>query len=152
MMLRASRRTFVGGALLAPLILAGCGAATDAEAPPAITYDRDTCARCGMIISDERYAGGLVAEDGTARLFDDVGEMLQSVRESGLNGQRAWAHDWGSRDWIDATTAIFVKGDPKSTPMGTGIVAFASRDAADAYIAEQGGTAMTWEEAIAPKA
>jgi copper chaperone NosL len=149
MMLRASRRTFVAGALLAPLLLAGCGAETDAEAPPAISYDRDTCASCGMIISDERYAGGLVAADGAAMLFDDVGEMLQSVREAGLNKQRAWAHDWGSRDWIDATTAIFVKGDPKSTPMGTGFVAFASRDAANAFIAEHGGSAMTWEEAIA---
>lgn len=147
-----SRRVLFGGVLAAPLLLAGCGGGEDAAAaPPAVNYGRDTCDRCGMIISDERYAAGLVASDGTTTLFDDVGEMLQSVREEGLNDRRAWAHDWNSRAWIDATTAVYARVAPETTPMGTGIVAFSARREAEAYAAEQDGTILAWEDATTPQ-
>ena len=41
-----------------------------------------------MIIGDDRYAGGLVAADGTAEIFDDIGEMLQSARETTIDDQK----------------------------------------------------------------
>lgn len=143
---------FVASSLLAPLLLGGCGGQVDAALPPAITYGRDTCDRCGMIISDERFAAALVAADGSARLFDDAGEMLLSVTEAGLDGQRAWVHDRNSAEWIDATTATYARGAPETTPMGTGYVAFARREDAVAFAAQPGGAGqvLTWQEAIAP--
>ena len=114
-----NRRLFLGGVALAPLVLAGCGGEqADAAAPPEITYGRDVCSRCGMIISEERYAAGLVAGDGTAALFDDLGEMLQSVREEGLQGRRAWVHDWARWEWIDATSAVYVRGEQETPGQG----------------------------------
>jgi copper chaperone NosL len=150
MMRRCSRRVFLGGAVACPLLLAACGGGQPAAAaPPEISYGRDTCDRCGMIISDERYAGGLVAAEGTNLLFDDVGEMLQSVAEDGLGGRRAWAHDWNSGAWIDAATASYVRADPAMTPMGTGFAAFAARQDAESFAAEHDGAVMTWDDAIA---
>ena len=147
-----SRRFFLGGVALAPLVLAGCGGEqADAAAPPEITYGRDVCSRCGMIISEERYAAGLVAGDGTAALFDDLGEMLQSVREEGLQGRRAWVHDWTGREWIDATSAVYVRGEQETTPMASGMVAFAARQDAEGYAAAQGAPVLTWDEATAPQ-
>ena len=101
-----------------------------------------------MIISDERFAAVLTADDGEPMLFDDVGEMLQTVAVEGLDGRRAWAHDRDSKTWIDATTATYVAGDAAATPMGTGIVAFAGRDAAAALAAEQGAAFASWEDAL----
>lgn len=142
-----SRRVFLGGALLGPFLLAGCGSEqADASAPPEINYGRDTCDSCGMIVADERYAAALVAADGTAEIFDDIGEMMESVRENGLNARRAWVHDWDSREWTDATSATYVRGDPEATPMGTGIVAFATKEGAEAFAAESKGPMLTWED------
>lgn len=147
---RLTRRGFTAGMVLTPLALTGCGGEpADTARPPEINYDRDTCDRCGMIISDDRYASGLVAADGSADLFDDIGEMLKSVRETGLGTDRAWVHDWLSREWIDATTAIYVRAAPELTPMGTGIVAFKQRQDAEAFAAERDGQLLTWAEAVA---
>ena len=144
-----SRRVFVSGSLLLPLVLTGCGGdQVDAAAPPEITYSRDVCDRCGMIIGDERFAGGLVAADGTAEIFDDIGEMLKSARETNVDERRVWVHDWSSRDWIDGATAFFVWATPETTPMGTGLHAFSDQEAATTFAAEQGVDAnvASWDD------
>jgi copper chaperone NosL len=145
-----SRRTFLGGAVLGPIVLIGCGGqGVDLSQPPQITLGRDTCDGCGMIISDERYAAGLVAPDGTASPFDDIGEMLQALGDDGLGERRAWVHDWHSREWTDATTSSYVRGDPAVTPMGFGIVAFGAREEAEAFAGERGAPVLTWDEVVA---
>lgn len=144
-----TRRVLVAGSLLLPLALTGCGGEqADAAEPPDISYGRDTCDRCGMIISDERYAGGLVATDGTVQIFDDIGEMLQSAREATINDRQVWVHDWTSREWTDATTAAFVRASPETTPMGTGLHAFSDHEAAAAFAADQGieANVVTWAD------
>jgi copper chaperone NosL len=145
-----SRRIFLGSAVLAPVVLIGCGGQeVDLSQPPQITLGRDTCDGCGMIISDERYAAGLVAPDGTASLFDDVGEMLQALGDDKLGERRAWVHDWNSREWIDATTGSYVRGEEAVTPMGFGIVAFGAREDAEAFAVERGAPILTWDEVVA---
>jgi copper chaperone NosL len=143
-----NRRRFLRATLAAPLLLIGCGGEqTDAAVPPEIALGRDTCGSCGMIISDERFASALVAADGTVLLYDDLGEMLEAVAAEGLGERRAWAHDWNSAEWTDATTASFVRGAPETTPMGTGFVAFATREDAERFAADGGAETLTWEEA-----
>ncbi|MEZ4563452.1 MAG: hypothetical protein R2853_12005 [Thermomicrobiales bacterium] len=73
---RVNRRALVLSSPLTPLFLGSCGGQTETRLPPKISYDRDTCTRCGMIISDERFAAALVAPDGSVQLFDDVGEVF----------------------------------------------------------------------------
>ena len=149
-----TRRAFVASTLLAPLLMSSCNEETNTAQPPQISYDRDTCVRCGMIISDERYAAALVAPDGSVRLFDDAGEMLLSAAEDEKAVQHAWAHDRQGRQWIDATAAIYARGAPETTPMGTGYVAFARREDAEAFADQTGdsGQVWTWEEVIARQA
>jgi copper chaperone NosL len=137
----------------AALALAGCGGdPADAAVPPEISYGRDTCDNCGMIISDERYASGLVAPDGATTVFDDMGEMMRVVADEGLSERRAWVHDWNSVEWIDATTAVFVRGAPETTPMGTGLIAFAKREDATAFADEGEADILTWDEAARAEA
>ena len=61
--------TLTGGLLLAPL--AGCGKQGHwPEGMAEIKWDRDTCARCNMVISDPRFAAELRGDEITiARLL-----------------------------------------------------------------------------------
>jgi nitrous oxide reductase accessory protein NosL len=102
-----------------------------------------------MIISEERHAAGLVADDGTKTLFDDTGELIATVQTEGLNGRRVWVHDYQAVRWTDGEKAFFVVGsDDMMTPMGTGVVAFKVRDEADAFAASHGTTAMSWDNIL----
>lgn len=135
--------------ILGSLVVLGCGGGREADEPPEIRFGRDTCSRCGMIISEERFAGGLVADNGEQRVFDDIGEMVMTVKEEGLGSQRVWVHDYESAEWVDGTTAIYVATESVITPMGSGLLAFQQRADAEAFVEENEGTIMTWEDVLA---
>jgi copper chaperone NosL len=136
------------------LLLAACGGAQiDPNTPPEIVYGEDVCARCGMIISDDRFAAALVVEkaanDYEYLSFDDAGEMFAFASED--NGQSkivSWfVHDYNSREWLDATAAWFVVADSLQTPMGFGVAACAHELEARALAQEWGGEVLTFAQA-----
>lgn len=135
-------------------LLAACGGAKiDPNTPPDIVYGEDVCTRCGMIISDDRFAAALVIEkaanDYEQMIFDDAGEMFAFVAED--NGQlkiASWfVHDYNSREWLDATSAWFVVADSLQTPMGFGIAASAQELEAQALANEWGGDVLSFAQA-----
>lgn len=122
------------------LLLAACGgAAVTPEMPPAIRYGEDICDHCGMIINDERFAAGVVVQTQPQhyehRIFDDIGDMLAYAHEieAPLEIVAYYVHDYQSREWLDARQATYVQGDAMSTPMGSGLAAFADHAAAAAH-------------------
>ncbi len=126
--------------ILAVALLAACGGAQiTPETPPEIAYGEDVCDHCGMIIEDERFASGVVIQTQPQqyehRIFDDIGDMLAYVQEFGTTEEIVayYVHDYASREWIDARHATFVQGEASSTPMGSGLVAFADSAAADEH-------------------
>ncbi len=136
------------------LLLSACGGATvDPNTPPEIVYGEDVCQRCGMIISDDRFAAALVVERAAnefeSLLFDDAGEMFAFAGED--NGQAkivSWfVHDYTSREWLDATAAWFVLADSLQTPMGFGVAACAHELEARSLAQEWGGEALTFAQA-----
>ena len=140
-----SRRRALLGLLAAPLALQGCGGPAQADRPPDIAFGEDRCARCGMIISKERYAAGFVPDGGgDALTFDGPGEMMETLSEQHFPAGRVWVHDAGGA-WIDGTTAFYVAGPPAKTPMGTGLVAFGDRADAEAHAAGQWNV-LSWAE------
>lgn len=137
----------LGPLLLLGALLAACGGANGKD-PPKISYGKDVCSRCGMIITEEKLASGLVATDGKSRTFDDPGEMIATVQAEGLNGDRAWVHDFTTVQWIDATTAYYVVSEEVVTPMATGVVAFSTREAAADFEASRAGVVMSWDDML----
>ena len=127
-----SRREFLlisGGLLLAPL--AACSDKTRLpEGVVEIKWDRDTCARCNMIISDPRFAaqlrGGPSSEKQTSFKFDDIGCLVFWLRDKAAQypwmadaATRLWAADSANpREvvWLDARQAHYVVGG--HSPMG----------------------------------
>jgi nitrous oxide reductase accessory protein NosL len=134
-----SRRTVLAlPALLTPVagvLLAAC--ADDkghwAEGMAPIKWDRDTCVRCSMAISDRRFAaevrGGPRNE---AYKFDDIGCAVTWCGEKmnvhpwlGDPATRIWVAEFAARGerWLDARSAHYAAG-PRS-PMGYNLAAHA---------------------------
>lgn len=130
---------------LAVALLSGCGGGRGPR-PPVIRYDRDVCAQCGMIISDERFAAAYVTKSGEARLFDDIGDMLVYEKEHGEAVVAYYVHDFRSRKWIPAEAAYYVRGDSVKSPMGWNIAAFENEAEAREFAEKTGSRLMTWQE------
>ena len=136
--------------------LSACGGTPiDPDTPPEIVYGEDVCFRCGMIISDERFAAALVVEkaanDYEQFVFDDAGEMFAYAAEDADRSRivRWFVHDYNSREWIDATTAWFVIADSLHTPMGFGVAACAEEAQAQALAEEWQGRVVPFADAAA---
>lgn len=102
-----------------------------------------------MIISEERFASGIVDNDGNAQVFDDAGEMVVTVQEEGLNGRRVWVHGYPSIEWVDARNAWYVVTMDLPTPMGTGVFPFDTEADAEEFAEEHGATVYSWDDLLA---
>ena len=96
-----ARRHFLalsGGLLLAPL--AGCGKQGHwPEGMAEIKWDRDTCVRCNMVISDPRFAAEMRGgEKGVVFKFDDIGCLVFWLRDKAA--QFPWMASAGTRLWV----------------------------------------------------
>ena len=143
-MCQTERRRFLGrlgagGLLLTPLAtaLSGCGKKGNwPDEMAEIKWDRDTCVRCSMVISDRRFAaqarGG---PDRTVFKFDDPGCLAFWLQEKTdkypwLNdpGTRLWVADFNSKsrdemNWLDPKRAYFIT---RTSPMGYNFAAVAT--------------------------
>ena len=111
--------------LLISVLLAGCSG-KDATGPGEVRWDRDSCTRCAMAISDHYYTaqvrGGAAGQRTRLYKFDDIGCAVVW-----LDGQpwkddartEIWVTDKSSGEWIDARLASYVTG--KVTPMDYGL-------------------------------
>jgi nitrous oxide reductase accessory protein NosL len=129
------QRTLPAVAALA-LTLLGCERA-ELSGPPELRLGRDECAECGMLINEDRCSSAsLVERDGVREYahFDDIGCMLdyQHAHAADLRFLESFVHDHTTRAWCPTTTAVFLVAEREkiSTPMGSGIVAFADTAAA----------------------
>ncbi len=134
--------------LLLGSLTAGCGSPAEASGPPEISYGRDICIECNMIISEPRFAAAYRLDDGEAKAFDGIGELVKHAQKHNEFDRIAfaWAHDYYTEDWILVESAHFVAGEDVVTPMGHGIVAFATMEDAMAFAAERGASVLHWDE------
>lgn len=124
------------------LLLAGCSG-PDLEAPPQVRFGHDVCDECRMILSEPRYAAAFFDSDGAARRFDDVGDLLIYLHK-GKAPELAWVKDYHTEEWLKASEAFYARCPELITPMGHGVVAFASRSQAEQLAAERNGKVLDW--------
>ncbi|MBI4308341.1 MAG: nitrous oxide reductase accessory protein NosL [Chloroflexi bacterium] len=145
--MKALRRVLTLAALV--LVVGACGAPPGVARPPEVRYGRSVCDRCGMIISDERFACGYVLKSGETRIFDDIGEMVEELRERRPIDAAVFVHDYETKGWIRAEGASFVYSVDVRSPMGGGLAAFTSRERAQALASRYGEAAVTWDKLLA---
>lgn len=124
------RREFLqlaaGGAFAAAL--GACGKQGNwPEGMAEIKWDRDTCVRCNMVISDPRFAAELRGGDkNTAFKFDDIGCLVFWLRDKAAQfpwmaepSTRMWVADsvdMSGATWLDPRQAHYLGG--RLSPMG----------------------------------
>jgi copper chaperone NosL len=144
---RRVRLTILG--LLAPLlVLAACGG----RGPQPIALGQENCDYCRMTIGDGRYAGEAVSDKGKVRKFDSVECLASFVVGNRATGAASavWVADYDHPgSWLAADTARFLRAASGRSPMGLGIMAFASDAALEAARAREGGEAMRWPDVLA---
>ena len=126
---------------LLSLLIVGCQAPR-VDQPPQIRYGEETCAFCGMLISEERFAAALTTATGDTEAFDDVGCLLHSLDRRDRPMAHVWVHDYSSGRWLEAPHAVFVHSADVPTPMGGGWFAFSTQEAAEQFAREVHGTVM----------
>lgn len=138
---------------LAPIALAVVAAScerTDPDGPPLVRLGDSVCARCNMIISDERWATAtMVASPRGAEglLFDDFNCQAQYEKEhEELVIRGRWSHCYATLAWTRTDDAVFLVARAIRSPMGSNVAAFASRpDAAD-MARRTPGEVLTFDE------
>lgn len=128
------RRRFIAaaatrGLALTPLAaaLSACGGKGEWPAGMAeIKWDRDTCVRCSMVISDRRFAAEMRGgEKDTVFKFDDIGCAAFWMRDKAADfpwmaqaTTRIWVADAAGKGdkWLDARKAHYSGG--AMSPMG----------------------------------
>lgn len=136
------RRRFIarlglGGLLLTPLAaaLSGCRKGNWPDGMVDIKWDRDTCVRCSMVISDRRFAGEIRGgPEQTAFKFDDPGCLAFWLKEQADKypwlaeaATRMWVADFNSKSrdemhWLDPRQARYIE---RTSPMGYNFAAIA---------------------------
>lgn len=162
---RVARAGAWGWFVLALGATGGCSEVNPHQ-PPVLRVGLDECARCGMLISEARYAAG-AAEIRQGRwtwaLFDDVGCLLDHLQRrldgsgqgaSAASPGPAWVCDYITEKWVRAESAAYVVAEPSrlSTPMASGIVAFEAPGQAQAVQERVGGQVLDWAGVRAARA
>jgi len=107
------------------LSLGACSGDLD-NGPAEVKWDRYTCERCRMVLSDRQHAAQIrvPGPDGRAQryYFDDLGCALVWLQDQPFRDApdtKIWVNDWRTGQWIDARSATYLSG--QITPMGYGL-------------------------------
>lgn len=132
-------------ALVVALLLGAC-----AQGPEPIRWGVDACEQCRMILSDRRFGAEFVSNKGRIYKFDDVEELGRYLEAHPQAGQ-AYVTDGESGNLVPAETAAFILAEAIQSPMGSHVMSFADRTAADRYAQAKdlkGARPLSYEEAI----
>jgi copper chaperone NosL len=86
-----------------------------------------------MAISDRQFAAEIIDTGGSVAKFDDMGCLIQYVRERKLKEKVAacFVMDYKNRKWLPARQAHYVKSAEIHSPMASGLAAFGDRSKAE---------------------
>lgn len=111
--------------------------------PEAFHYGRDACDHCRMHISEKGFGGQIRSASGEVTRYDDIGCLLAALAVMPQGSATAWVEDRGGDGFVELSAATFVRGGSIKTPMGSGIVAYRSPDAARTAAAAAGADVLT---------
>lgn len=133
----------VAAAILGVRLLPGEGVTSDG--PPAIRYGVESCAVCGMVIDDARFAAAWAAS-GKSRRYDDIGCLVTDLlKHPAPTGARMYVHDIETEAWLAAEEATYLVSPAIRTPMAYGIAAAATPEAADRLATQYQARAQAWD-------
>ena len=111
------------------IVLAACSESM----PQEIAVGKDQCANCKMTISEPKYATQLITEKGRLYKFDDISCMndYEVSNTESTGNAKTYVADFSSGEFIEKTTATFIKGGDIKSPMGGNTQAYKDKAAAE---------------------
>lgn len=113
------------GLLSLMIVIASC-TGDPGTGPVDVKWDRDTCERCRMVLSDRLHSaqvrGGPAGEKAKVYKFDDIGCAVIWLEDKAWKddpGTEIWVTEHQSGEWLNARKAFYMKGE--LTPMEYGL-------------------------------
>lgn len=124
------------------LLFSGCG--TKEITPKAIAERNDKCIQCNMAVVDDQFATQLTLENRKTLTFDDIGCMVEWVKENSTEKIAAqFVRDYETKEWIKLDAAAYVYEKSIKTPMAYNVISFSDKQKAKEFATELNGTFMT---------
>ncbi|MDH5748562.1 MAG: nitrous oxide reductase accessory protein NosL [Rhodospirillales bacterium] len=155
------RRGLLPVAVLAAVLLAACGEDERAEAPPPEKISYDSIGHyCGMAVMEHKGPKGqiLLKSQDRALWFTSVRDTIaytmlldeakdyDAIYVTDMGRATDWDHPENGA-WVEARDAFYVIGSTKVGGMGAPeTVPFGSRQAAEAFTREHGGTIFAFKD------
>jgi nitrous oxide reductase accessory protein NosL len=113
--------------------------------------ERQSCHLCGMYIDHYQHTATLLTDiNGQETATCGVADMIRFIEDSG--GPDAFTSiqvvAWDSSQKIDASSAVYVIGSDLVPDMVPNIIAFSTKEAAEQFIDEHGGSIMNFTQAL----
>ena len=126
-------------------VVLASGCSTEPKPEP-IRVGEDICANCRMAIIEPQFASEIV-QAGDVLKYDDLACLVSGAKNlANAKPQEIFVQDYYTREWISREQAFVARGSTVQTPMGSGALAFASREAAEKFMAENGGQLMSLQD------
>ena len=108
-----------------------CGTAPQGAAE--LDTRNEACQHCRMTVSDRRFASQVVAPGEEARFFDDLACLTEWLASQPTlpTGAVAYVTDHRTATWVAGSDAVFTRVETIETPMGSHVIAHASRASRD---------------------
>ena len=117
------------------------------------------CTVCGMFVA--KYPAWITRikdQNGRVENFDGVKDMMVYYHnpaeyggKAGMANAEVMVKDYYSLKWIDGRKAYYVIGSDVYGPMGQEFIPFATREAAESFLADHKGKKIIGFEEITPK-
>jgi copper chaperone NosL len=120
--------------------------------PQPISYGKDACHFCKMIISDKKFGAEVVTQKGKAYKFDDT-HCLVAFLKSGSVDQKeiaaTYLADYSAQEKLIVTDQAFLlKAESIRGPMGGTVAAFATEESMKQYQQQLQAVSVKWSEVV----
>lgn len=130
---------------IAVFILTSCS-----NEPQPITYNKDECAHCMMIITDPKFGSELVTDKGKIYKFDSIECLADYISvDRGFTSETLWISDYSNPNTlVDAKTAFYIVSSKMESPMSMNIGGFKNQQDMEKIFKEMNGLKMNWKDVL----
>lgn len=129
---------------LVVLIFSGCAG----YSPEEIHYGSDQCDYCKMTIADKSFGSELITQKGKVLKYDSIeclaaADIVFANKSQGAHSR--WVTDFVQPgQFLDAGKAWIIAAERQKSPMGVGLVAVSTEEAAKKLVDDVGGRIVAW--------
>ena len=118
--------------------------------PQPISYGKDVCAYCSMIIVDQQHGSELITAKGRIYKYDSIECLINDTKDQDESeiAMKLCNHYHTPGELIPIEQASFLISEGIPSPMGAFLTAFDTNSSAIKAKEEHGGSVFSWDELL----